>query len=180
MDRFVALYRGINVGGKNLVKMEALRTMHEGLGHRSVATYIQSGNVVFSARGPAERLARKIGEGFGEEFGFTPKVMVVGAVRWGAILKANPYAKQSATEPASVHACICEGEPSGEALRALLKKSGGSESFAIKDGTIYLHTPEGLGRSKFAAGMEKACGVPVTARNWRTMEMLMKMLGEPG
>jgi uncharacterized protein (DUF1697 family) len=180
MERFVALYRGINVGGNNLVSMEVLRGMHEGLGHTGVASYIQSGNVIFSAKGTAEKVAGKIAAAFKEEFGFAPKVMVVGAERWGAIVRDNPFAKFSAKEPKTVHACICEGEPSDAGLGALLTKTGGKEKFVIKDGVIYVHAPDGFGTSRFAAGMEKACGVPITARNWRTMETLLKMLGEPG
>jgi uncharacterized protein (DUF1697 family) len=60
-------------------------------------------------------------------------------------------------------------------LKALLAKTGGSETFVIGKGIIYLHAPDGFGTSKFAAGMEKACGVPMTVRNWRTMESLWKL-----
>ena len=54
-------------------------------------------------------------------------------------------------------------------------KTGRSESFMIGEGIVYLHAPDGFGTSKFAAGMEKACGVPMTVRNWRTIEALWKM-----
>lgn len=84
MDRFVALYRGINVGGRNSVKMEALRAMHERLGHRGVTSYIQSGNVVFAAKGTAEAVALKTAARFVEEFGFAAHVIIVSAVAWGA------------------------------------------------------------------------------------------------
>ncbi len=176
MDRFIALYRGINVGGKKSVKMEALRAMHEGLGHRDVASYIQSGNVVFAAKGAAGALARKIAGQFAVEFGFESRVIVVPAARWGAIVRDNPYAKHSAKEPKTVHAGIASGEPSAAGLKALLERTGGSEAFAVKGDVVYLHAPDGFGTSKFAAGMEKACGVPITVRNWSTTEALWKML----
>jgi len=176
MNRFVALYRGINVGGNNMVKMDALRALHEGLGHADVASYIQSGNVIFSAKGSAEQLARKTAGRFAEEFGFSARVMVVSVERLAAIIAKSPYSKLSVKDPKTVHACICEGVPNGSGLAALLKKTGGSEKYAIGEGVIYLHTPEGMGTSKFAAGMEKACGVPITARNWRTIETLREML----
>ncbi|TWT46281.1 hypothetical protein RAS1_27330 [Phycisphaerae bacterium RAS1] len=176
MGRFVALYRGINVVGNNRVKMESLRAMHERLRHHAVQSYIQSGNVVFEAGGAAENIARKIATRFVEEFGFAARVMVLPAVRWAALVRANPYTAQSAALPQTVHAGICDGEPDAEALRALLTRTGGSESFSVRAGVVYLHAPDGFGTSKFAAGMEKACGVAMTVRNWRTVEALAKIL----
>jgi uncharacterized protein (DUF1697 family) len=175
MDVFIALYRGINVGGKNPVKMESLRAMHERLGHQGVKSYIQSGNIVLSANGSADAIARKVAAAFGEEFGFAAKVLVVAAKRLGTMVEGNPYAKLAAENPKMVHAGICEGEPSEKGLTALLAKTGGSESFVIGKGIVYLHAPNGLGTSKFAAGMEKACAAPMTVRNWRTMEALWKI-----
>jgi uncharacterized protein (DUF1697 family) len=172
---YIALYRGINVVGKNSVKMESLRAMHERLGHREVTSYIQSGSVLFSARGSVESLARKATAEFASAFGFAAKLLVVDAKRWGTIVEENPYAKFASADPKSVHAGICVEEPSANGLKALLAKTGGSESFAIKHGIVYLHAPDGFGTSKFAAGMEKACGVPMTVRNWRTMASLWKM-----
>jgi uncharacterized protein (DUF1697 family) len=176
MDVFIALYRGINVGGKNQVKMESLRAMHERLGHKGVKNYIQSGNIVFSANGLAGANAQKVAAEFAKEFGFAAKVVVVDAKRWGTIVEGNPYAKFATENPKTVHVGICEGEPSAKGLKALLAKTGGSETFVIGKGIIYLHAPDGFGTSKFAAGMEKACGVPMTVRNWRTMESLWKLV----
>lgn len=175
MGVFIVLYRGINVGGKNMVKMEALRAMHEGLGHRSVLSYVQSGNVVVSARGSAGQIATKTAEAFAAEFGITAKVMVVEASRWGDVVAGNPYAAAAGEDPTLVHVGFCEGEPDASGLKALLAKTGGREAFVAGKGIIYLHAPDGVGRSKFAAGMEKACGVPTTVRNWRTVEALWKM-----
>ena len=97
MPRFVALYRGINVGGKNLVRMEALRALHERIGHRNVATYVQSGNVVFDATGTPAGIAKKLGAEFARELGFEPRIMVVPGARWAQMVRDNPYAKFSAT-----------------------------------------------------------------------------------
>jgi uncharacterized protein (DUF1697 family) len=176
MGRFIALYRGMNVGGRNSVKMESLRAMHERLGHGDVTSYIQSGNIIFAAKGSADKITREIAAGFAQEFGFAAKIMVVAAARWDSIVRSNPYAKFSEKNPQTVHAGVCDGGPSEKGLKSLLEKTGGSETFVARDGIIYLHAPDGFGTSKFAAGMEKACGVPVTVRNWRTMEAISKML----
>jgi len=176
MGVFVVLYRGINVVGNNAVKMERLRALHERLGHRGVASYIQSGNVVVAARGSEEAIAGKVAAAFAGEFGFAAKVMVVEARRWGEIVAGNPFAKCAVENPKKVHAGICLGEPSAAGLKALLARTGGSERFEIGRGVLYLHAPDGYGTSKFAAGMEKAGGVAMTVRNWRTVEALWKMV----
>lgn len=175
MSVFIALYRGINVGGKNSVPMQALRAMHERLGHERVVSYIQSGNVVFAAKGSAAALARKIAQDFVSEFGFAAKIVVVDAKGWEAIVKGNPYAKFAEANPKMVHAGICDGVPDAKALQALLTRTGGRETFVAGKGIVYLHAPDGFGTSKFAAGMEKASGVPMTVRNWRTVEELWKL-----
>jgi uncharacterized protein (DUF1697 family) len=172
---FVALYRGINVGGNNLVKMQALRALHVALGHEDVKTYVQSGNVVFRASGTAKSLENAIAAAFEKEFGFPAKVMVRGAGDWKKIVADNPYAKEAA-DPKKVHVAICAGAPDRKRVQALLEKTGGPEAFAIVGQTLYMHAPEGVGRSKFAAGLERACGVPATGRNWNTVEAVRGLI----
>src|SRR6185503_11315142 len=149
MALFVALYRGINVGGKHAVKMESLRAMHARLGHQRVQSYIQSGNVVFAAKGSPAAIARKTAAAFASEYGFAAQVLIVDAKRWGTIVKSNPFATFAAQHPNTVHAGICDGAPSATGLQALLAKTAGSETFAIRDGVVYLHAPDGFGKSKF-------------------------------
>jgi uncharacterized protein (DUF1697 family) len=177
MAVFIALYRGINVVGKNIVQMERLRAMHERIGHRDVKSYIQSGNVIFSAKGATNGVGRKVAEEFIAEFGFAARVLVVNAKWWKEVMAGNPYAAFAAKEPKTVHLGICDGEPCVEKLKALLTKVGGSEKFVAGNGVVYLHAPNGFGTSKFAAGMERACGVAMTVRNWRTVEAIGGMVG---
>ena len=95
--------------------------------------------------------------------------------RWSKIVADNPFSKFAAESPKTVHVGICDDEPSEKGLKALLAKTGGSETFVIGERMLYLHAPDGFGTSKFAAGMEKACGVPMTVRNWQTVETLWSM-----
>ncbi len=113
--------------------------MHERLGHRAVQSYIQSGNVVFSATKAAATTTAKLATEFGKEFGFAAKVVVVEAKRWGDIVAKNPYVKFAADDPKKVSVGICEGEPDAKGLKALLAKTGGSESFVVGKGVVYLH-----------------------------------------
>lgn len=176
MGVFVALYRGINVGGKTSVKIEALRGMHERMGHEGVKSYIQSGNVVFTAKGAATGIGQKAAAEFLKEFGFAARVMVVEGKRWGAVMEGNPYKEIAAGDGKVVHAGICEGEASEAGLKALLVKTGGRETFVVGKGVVYLHAPDGFGTSKFAVGSEKASGVAMTWRNWRTVEAISEMI----
>jgi uncharacterized protein (DUF1697 family) len=177
MPVFVALYRGINVGGRHAVKMEALRAMHERLGHGHVRTYIQSGNVVFSAKGAAAGLARVAEAEFEKDFGFPARIAVVTAKRWKEFVDDNPFARFAADDPKLVHAGICDGRPNATGLKDLLSRTGGREALEVGNGIVYLHAPDGFGKSKFAAGMERAGGVSMTVRNWRTVEALQEMAG---
>jgi uncharacterized protein (DUF1697 family) len=175
MGIFIALYRGINVVGKNSVKMQSLRAMHERLGHRQVKTYIQSGNVLFVASGKARTIAEESAAAFAREFDFAPKVLVLDSKQLSAIVAGNPYASAALERPNTVHVGICQGEPDAAGLATLFRKARTTEAFQVGDGVVYLHAPDGFGGSKFAAGMERACGVPMTVRNWRTIETLWKM-----
>lgn len=175
MQIFIALYRGINVVGRNSVKMQALRAMHEGLGHRQVQTYIQSGNVIFVAKGKATTVANQIAAEFIRVFGFAAKVLILDAKQLGAIVAGNPYASFAAERANTVHVGICQGAPDANGLTVLFDRARTSELFQIGPGVIYLHAPDGFGKSKFASGMERACGVPMTVRNWRTIQTLAEM-----
>lgn len=178
MQIFIALYRGINVVGKNSVKMQALRAMHEDMGHRHVQTYIQSGNVIFVAKGKATTLANQIATEFTRVFGFVAKVLILDAKQLGAIVAGNPYGKFATERANTVHVGICQGAPDTSGLTALFKRARTSELFQVGPGVVYLHAPDGFGKSKFASGMERACGVPMTVRNWRTIQSLAEMARE--
>jgi uncharacterized protein (DUF1697 family) len=178
MGIFLALYRGINVVGNNSVKMEALRAMHERLGHRQVQTYIQSGNVVFIAKGKAPAIAQQSSSAFSKQFGFSPKVLVLDASQLSAIVAGNPYPSVALERPTSVHVGICQGDPNARGLTALFTRVRTTESFQIAPCVVYLHAPDGFGQSKFASGMERAAGVPMTVRNWRTIQTLATMANQ--
>lgn len=176
MNRLIALYRGINVLGRNSVQMESLRAMHVRLGHRGVTSYIQSGNVIFEASGQVSRIRSQIAERFAREFGFSARVIVLSTASWSEILRGNPYPQVVAAQPTKVHAFMCDGKPDVEGLKALQARTRGNEAFTVAGRVIYVHTPDGFGNSKFASGLENACGVPTTARNWRTIEAIWRML----
>lgn len=171
----IALLRGINVGGKNVLPMKELARILESLGLEDVRTYIQSGNVVFrTARKPAKALAATISAAIEERHGFAPRVLVLGRDELDAAMAANPFPAATAA-PKSLHLSFLESVPRRPDTDAIEELCSSTEEWSLEGRVFYLHAPEGIGRSKLAARVESLLGVPATARNWRTVEKLAEL-----
>lgn len=170
----VALFRGINVGGHNKLPMQDLRDLLASLGCEDVRTYIQSGNAVFRSTREPDGLAKDIAAAVDERFGFRPAVLILGVERFRGIAAANPYRAAEAT-PAQLHVSFLAETPAAPDLGDLERLKSPSESFELIDNAFYLHAPDGIGRSKLAARVEKALGVEATGRNWRTVTKLLEL-----
>jgi uncharacterized protein (DUF1697 family) len=190
MPTHVALLRGINVGGHNKVPMAQLRELVAGLGHGDVATYIQSGNVVFSAAGndsAAENdsvaLAAALEETISATFGLKIRVVVLSRKELAKVAADNPYPDEP--NPRLVHVVFLTAKPGPQVTerlanarrRAEQKQPGTRDTAEVKGRAIFLHTPDGFGRSELAAQMAggKAGDVAGTARNWATVTKLLSM-----
>ncbi len=171
----VALLRGINVGGRNLLPMKGLRELFVELGCRDVQTYIQSGNVVFKSEEDDDALSRRIMDDIKQKFGFEPFVQVVEGSVFTAIAEANPYAND-AIDPKFLHVLFLAARPDKPDIRKMNDRKSPTERFVLTDDALYLSAPDGIGRSKFAAGVEKWLGVPATGRNWKTVCKLVEMV----
>jgi len=177
---FVALFSGINVGGNRIVKMAELKAFFEDLGFTDVATYVQSGNVVFRAKKEdAAALTSEIEAAFEKKWGFNSRIMVRDAAWFERLVKENPY-PEVAGEPTKLHAYALERAPTAEEAKRLVDKCTGPESFEIKGDVLYLHAPDGLGKSAFANLIGRTLKVPGTARNWRSVLALLEMAGKAG
>ncbi|MBN9234471.1 MULTISPECIES: DUF1697 domain-containing protein [Phyllobacteriaceae] len=173
---FVALFSGINVGGNRIVKMAELRAFFEELGFTNVASYVQSGNVVFrAAKADAVALTRTIEAAFEKRWGFYSRIMVRDAAWFERLVADNPY-PEVAEDPTKLHAMALEREPTAEEIGRLAEKCTGPERFAVKGDVLYLHAPDGLGRSKFAEILPRTLKVPGTTRNWRSVLALAEMV----
>jgi len=169
MNTYIALFRGINVGGNNPLPMKGLVTLLEQLGLKEVRTYIQSGNVVFdTARAEPNAVAGDIRQAIAARYGFAPQVLILEARELEQAMAGNPYPEGDA-DPKSVHLTFLDAVPSHPDLETLAALRKSSERFTLQDKVFYLHAPEGIGRSKLAARVEKCLGVPGTARNWRSV-----------
>ena len=178
METCIALFRGINVGGKNVLPMKDLRSVLEDIGARNVQTYIQSGNAVFRTdENDVRLLADRIRTLTGERHGFEPHVLVLTLQEMEDAVSSIPF-PEAESEPKNLHLFFLASAPEDPDLDALGNVRGELERFALKDRTFYLHAPEGLGRSRLAARAERLLGVPVTARNWRTVRKVLILAQE--
>ena len=174
MNIYVALFRGINVGGKNILPMKDLVGILEGIGCEKVKTYIQSGNAVFQAKeNQIKKIAEKLCSRILESHGFKPKVLLLGVTELEDAIKNNPF---KTIEGKSLHFFFLESTPIKPNLDKLANVKSNSEEFKLDKNIFYLYAPDGVGRSKLAAKVEQALGVPVTARNWNTVSKLFAMV----
>lgn len=174
MTTYILLFRGINVGGNKVVKMETLRTVLNKAGFADVKTYIQSGNLVLTSNQTARRVGETVSTSFSTTFGFDSRVSVRNIDEWNCMIAKNPYPNAS-DNPKSLHAVILDDDPTDSALAEFASKAGESESFTLRNRILYLYTPDGFGTSKLALALDKVLKVPLTARNWRTVLTIQEM-----
>jgi uncharacterized protein (DUF1697 family) len=180
MRTYIALFRGINVGGKNKLPMKDLAATLENVGCQDVATYIQSGNAVFrSEEADASLLSGRIEAAIKERHGFEPRVLVLGSEEMEQVVRSNPF-PQAESEPRTLHLYFLVASPERPDLDGLEGNKSDGERFVLGDEVFYLHAPYGIGRSRLAANAEKLLGVPTTARNWRTVRKVMDIADQRG
>ena len=174
MKTWIALFKGINVGGNNKVPMQALVAMFGQLGHQHVRHYIQSGNVVFrSGSQQPVKLAAQIANAMQATFGFSTHVLVIDAQALRDTIAANPFGELDSEDDAKrVHVYFLDRTPDqiDQARLAAVIQPG--ERWVAGTDCIYLHTPDGAGNSKLAAQVERITGCLATARNWRTVNAI--------
>ena len=176
MKTCIALFRGINVGGKNMLPMKELVTVLESLGLQNIKAYIQSGNAVFQSKvADTAKLAKTISAAIKKSHGFEPQVLLLDSVLLNKVIKANPYPEAEAA-PNTLHVVFLSAIPPKPDLNALERIRTASEHFQLAGNVLYLLAPDGIGRSKLAAGMERLLGVAMTSRNWNTVRKLQEMI----
>lgn len=180
MTTWIALLRGINVGGANRLPMAELRDELSGLGFENVTTYIASGNVVLDANGDldaddAETLAGRIATTIETRHGFRPRVLVLSAAEFRRAMEANPF-REGESEPKTLHLYFLAEQPTDVDASVLEAAASPTERWELGGHVLYLHAPDGIGRSKLAGRIESLLGVPATARNWRTVTRVWEIV----
>ena len=176
MPTYVALLRGINVGGHQKIRMSDLRTLMEGLGHEAVATYLQSGNAVFrSPRKGDAGLASALEKAIAGELGLTVTVLVRSAAELAGVVDGTPYGDRGA-DAKQLHVAFLSAAPTAAAVKKLDAAQFAPDELEVAGREVYLHYPNGYGRTKLTnAVLERRLGVAATTRNWRTVTALAEL-----
>jgi len=170
---YVALLRGINVGGKAKIAMAALRATCTSVGCEDVVTYIQSGNVVLRSPLPADKLRASLEAAIAGEFGFSPAVMIRTAKEMTAVVAHNPYPH---ADEQTVHVGFLPAPPDAATMKCLAAIDCDPEQLTVVGRDVYLHLPNGMGRADLPVKMERCLRpTPVTVRNWRTVTKLVEL-----
>ena len=175
MAVIVSLLRGVNVGGHNQIKMDALRELYKSLKLREVLTYVQSGNVVFrTEERDLNPLARRIEAGIERRFGFRPDVILRTSSELRDVIARNPFSRRT-FDPRKLIVTFLAGDPGKEAQERVLKIKADPEEVRTAGRELYIYYPEGMGRSKVPLLLEQALKMPVTARNWNSVTKLLEI-----
>jgi uncharacterized protein (DUF1697 family) len=174
--RYAALLRAVNLGGDSKISMTDLRGLFGDMGHAEVATYVQSGNVVFTGPDvPAAELEKAIAAAIAERLGVRCGVMVRTGAELAATVGANPLGGEP-ENPSRYFVAFLAAEPQSAAAAQLTARSLEPDRVWVTGRHAYLWCPNGAGRTKLTTNaVEKWLGVAATARNWNTVTKLVSM-----
>jgi uncharacterized protein (DUF1697 family) len=179
MPVLISMLRGVNVGGHNKIKMDALRALYSNLKFEDPRTYVQSGNVIFRTKqknSPA--LVKKIQNAIEEKFGFRPEVILRTADELRGAIAAHPFAGRN-LEPGKILVTFLAGDPGHGAQGALLALKEYPEEMHLLGRELYIYFPDGAGKSKLPwSKVDKLLQSAGTARNWNSVTKMLAMAEE--
>ncbi len=175
-DVHIALLRGINVGGKNSLQMKALVAMFADIGCTDVRTYIQSGNVVYRAgKSLAGRVPDLVARAIQKNTGLVVPVVTRTPDDLRDVVRHNPFLRAGA-DPSRLHVMFLADAPTKARIASLDPDRSPPDEFVVRGREIYLHTPDGMGKSKLTnAWFDAKLATTGTARNWRTLLALIAL-----
>jgi uncharacterized protein (DUF1697 family) len=174
---YVALLRGINVGGKNKLPMKELAAMFSAAGCEGVVTYIQSGNVVFKARpAVAAKVPAAVASAILARRGYRIPVVARSADEVRDVAARNPFLA-AGHDPGTLHVAFLADKPKPAAVASLDAGRSPPDEFVVRGREIYLRLPHGVAPSKLTnAYFDSALGTTSTMRNWRTVLRLLELV----
>jgi uncharacterized protein (DUF1697 family) len=176
--RYIVLLRGINLGPRNRIAMSALRELLASAGFDDVATYLQSGNIVFSSDADSARLAAECERLIAQTFGLSIDILVRTRDELAHVVARNPLG-EVAVDPKRYQVTFLQDEIQPQAVEALAALAVGDEQLLAIGRELYAWHPDGIARSQLAAGLAgRGLGVKATARNWTTTTKLLAMADE--
>ncbi|MGV8964110.1 MAG: DUF1697 domain-containing protein [Candidatus Saccharimonadaceae bacterium] len=177
MTTYISILRGINVGGKKLIKMNALITLYEQLNFNNVRTYIQSGNVIFTySETDVKELEGKIANEIAKVYGFNVPVIVLTKDSLQKIIDQNPFVNDAAKDISFLHITFLDSTPHEYDLKVIEGKKEVGEELHITHSAIYLYLPYGYAKTKLNnIYFESKLKVDATTRNWKTAKELLNV-----
>lgn len=177
MNTYIALLRGINVGGHNKLKMEVLRSFCEELGWENVQTYIQSGNIIFHAlESDTQKLEKLLSNKLKSHLNLVVPVIVLESAQLKEIFLHNPFLIERNLNPTMQHVTILQAETQPEQITSIDYKMFSPDEFIIRGRAIYLFLPNGFTHTKYTnTFFEKKFNTQATARNWKTIQKLVEL-----
>ena len=174
MKKYIALLRGINVGGHKKLKMADLKLLFKDIGFEDVVTYIQSGNVVFSAK-EEKNISDKIAKEIENRFGWEVPVLVKTADMITKILANCPFEE---TKKKEAYFMLLASPPKKDLMEAVSEINYPNEEFVLTPDCVYIHFGNGYGNAKLNNNFfEKKLEVAATTRNYRTLAKLVELAG---
>lgn len=170
MKTFIVILRGINVSGKNILPMAALRELLSSLKFENVKTYIQSGNIVLNSGLSKEELIVKVKNGIASAFGYDVSVLARTIDEWKKAIENNPYSVDN-------HKIISFTFLSEETKETSIAVNiTNDDVYTIVNDMVYMYCPDGFGRTKLTNNLfEKKLKVTATSRNYRTTMKLLEL-----
>lgn len=178
MSAHIALLRAVNVGGKNIIPMPALKAMFEALGFAGARSLLNSGNFVFDpGRRKPDALESLLEKETEKRFGARPEYFVRAAAEWDEIIAHNPFPREAKNDPARLHVLTLKAAPSSAQVKALRDAIKGPESVGAWTRHAYIYYPDGSGNSKLTPRLvETRLETRGTARNWNTALKLQALV----
>ncbi len=179
MERYISLLRGINVSGKNVIKMASLRTSFERIGFHDVTTYVQSGNIIFSVKKSSiKKLEQIISQQIKNEFGLEIPTIVLTTKTLEEVIAGNPFVKDTKKNPAFFHITFLKTTPENVDMNEIEAKKMEGEEIMFVTHAFYLYCPLGYGNTKLNNNfLEKKLKIIATTRNWKTTNELLRIAG---
>lgn len=175
--RYLALLRGINVGGHRSLPMAQLRELAGELGWRDVSTYIQSGNLLFSAALDGESARDRLEAAIAARFGFEVPCIVRSAQCWFDLASANPMSEVASERPNLLMLALARGALAADAGEQLQARAAHGERVIQTAEALWIDYGSAVARSKLTpALLDRLAGSPVTTRNWRSVVKLSDLL----
>jgi len=175
MPVIICMLRGVNVGGHNLIKMDALKALCVSMKLKDPQTYVQSGNVIFrTEEKDATKLAKRLQDALEKKFGFRPGVMLRTASELRDVIARNPFAGRNGIEPGKLLVNFLAGDPGKDARKQAQAIKTDPEELHIIGCEVFIYFPDGQGRSRLPwPKIERVLGTSATARNWNSVTKML-------